>query len=160
ELLRDSPEAAVELLLAHVSDRHVVAGLGRDLRDAVAHQAAADNANVLDRHVASRLAAEIESGAYLMSEYVSVEDTGRVRQIVLDRPDKRNAINHDMVRELRDAARDAFDAAAIHCVVLRGEGRSFSAGIDVYQLGSLGGGAAMLRPFRRDCVELVNLLEE
>jgi enoyl-CoA hydratase/carnithine racemase len=95
-----------------------------------------------------------------MSEYVSVEDTGRVRQIVMDRPDKRNAINHDMVRELRGAARDAFDAAAVHCVVLRGEGRSFSAGIDVYQLGSLGGGAAMLRPFRRDCVELVNLLEE
>jgi enoyl-CoA hydratase/carnithine racemase len=95
-----------------------------------------------------------------MSEYVSVEDTGRVRQIVLDRPEKRNAINHGMVLELRDAARDAFDAADIHCVVVRGEGKSFSAGIDVNQLGDIGAGAAMLRPFRRDCIELVNLLEE
>jgi enoyl-CoA hydratase/carnithine racemase len=94
-----------------------------------------------------------------MSEYVSVEDRDRVRHIVLDRPDKRNAINHDMALELRDAAREAFEASEIHCVIVRGEGRSFSAGIDVYQLGSLGG-VAQLRPFRRDCIELVNLLEE
>jgi enoyl-CoA hydratase/carnithine racemase len=95
-----------------------------------------------------------------MSEYVSVEDRDRVRHIVLDRPEKRNAINHDMVLELRDAAREAYEAPDVHCVVLRGEGQSFSAGIDVFQLGSMGGGTALLRPFRRDCIELVNLLEE
>ena len=95
-----------------------------------------------------------------MSDYVSVEEQDRVRHIVLDRPEKRNAINHGMVLELRDAARDAFEAPDVHCVVLRGEGKSFSAGIDVYELGSIGAGAAMLRPFRRDCIELVNLLEE
>src|SRR3954447_20587918 len=94
-----------------------------------------------------------------MSEYVSVEDIGRVRHIVLDRPEKRNAIHHDMVLELRDAAREAFEAPEVHCVIVRGEGRAFSAGIDVYQLGGLND-AAMLRPFRRDCIELVNLLEE
>jgi enoyl-CoA hydratase/carnithine racemase len=94
-----------------------------------------------------------------MSEYVSVEDTERVRHIILDRPDKRNAIHHDMVLELRDAARDAYEATDVHCVILRGEGRAFSAGIDIYQLGNLGG-VALLRPFRRDCIELVNLLEE
>jgi enoyl-CoA hydratase/carnithine racemase len=94
-----------------------------------------------------------------MSEYVRVEDADRVRQIVLDRPDKRNAIHHDMVLELRDAARDAYEATDVHCVILRGEGRAFSAGIDISQLGNLGG-AALLRPFRRDCIDLVNLLEE
>jgi enoyl-CoA hydratase/carnithine racemase len=94
-----------------------------------------------------------------MSEYVSVAELDRVRHIILDRPEKRNAINHDMVLELRDAARGAFEAPDVHCVIVRGEGRAFSAGIDVYQLGSLGG-AALLRPFRRDCIELVNLLEE
>src|SRR6478672_7895491 len=94
-----------------------------------------------------------------MSEYVSVEDRERVRHIILDRPDKRNALHHEMVLELRDAAREAVEASDIHCVSLRGEGKGFRAGIDVYQLGSLGG-AALLRPFRRDCIELVNLLEE
>ena len=95
-----------------------------------------------------------------MSEYVSVEERGRVRHIVMDRPDKRNAINHDMVLELREAAREAFEARDVHCVVLRGEGRAFSAGIDVFQLGNLGAGAGQLRPFRLDCIDLVNLLEE
>jgi enoyl-CoA hydratase/carnithine racemase len=94
-----------------------------------------------------------------MSEYVSIEERDRVRHIVLDRPDKRNAIHHDMVLELRDAAREAYEATDAHCVILRGEGRAFSAGIDISQLGNLGG-AALLRPFRRDCIELVNLLEE
>ena len=94
-----------------------------------------------------------------MSEYVSVEDRERVRHIVLDRPDKRNAIHHAMVLELRDAAREAYEATDIHCVIVRGEGRAFSAGIDIGQLGSVGG-ANLLRPFRRDCIELVNLLEE
>jgi enoyl-CoA hydratase/carnithine racemase len=94
-----------------------------------------------------------------MSEYVSVEDRDRVRHIVLDRPEKRNAIHHDMVLELRDAARDAYEAADIHVVILRGEGKAFSAGIDVSQLGNLGS-VAQLRPFRRDCIDLVNLLEE
>jgi enoyl-CoA hydratase/carnithine racemase len=94
-----------------------------------------------------------------MSEYVSVEERDRVRHIILNRPDKRNAIHHDMVLELRDAAREAYEATDAHCVILRGEGRAFSAGIDISQLGNLGG-AALLRPFRRDCIELVNLLEE
>src|SRR5436190_7436189 len=94
-----------------------------------------------------------------MSEYVSVEERDRVRHIVLDRPEKRNAIHHEMVLELRDAAREAYEAADIHCVIVRGEGKAFSAGIDVSQLGRVGN-ASLLRPFRRDCVELVNLLEE
>jgi enoyl-CoA hydratase/carnithine racemase len=94
-----------------------------------------------------------------MSEYLSVEERDRVRQIVLDRPEKRNAINHDMILELREAARDAADASDVHCVVLRANGPAFSAGIDVYALGSLGG-SDLLRPFRRVCIEAVNLLEE
>jgi enoyl-CoA hydratase/carnithine racemase len=94
-----------------------------------------------------------------MSEYVSVEQQDRVRHLILDRPAKRNAINRDMVLELREAAEDAADAHEVHCVVLRGAGPAFSAGIDVYELGSFSG-SHLLRPFRRACIELVNLLEE
>src|SRR5687768_13426083 len=94
-----------------------------------------------------------------MSELVSVEDRGRVRHLILDRPEKRNAFNHDLVLALRAAARDAADDHDVWCVVLRGEGAAFSAGIDVFQLGGLAG-TENLRPFRRVCVEMVNLLEE
>jgi enoyl-CoA hydratase/carnithine racemase len=94
-----------------------------------------------------------------MSEYVSVEQHDRVRHLILDRAEKRNAINRDMVLELREAAQYAADDSKTHIVVLRGEGPAFSAGIDVYELGSFSG-THQLRPFRRACIELVNLLEE
>jgi enoyl-CoA hydratase/carnithine racemase len=94
-----------------------------------------------------------------MSELVSVEDHGRVRHLILDRPDKRNAFNRQLVLELKDAAREAADDHGVHCVVLRGEGAAFSAGIDLFELGSLAG-TENLRPFRRDCIELANLLED
>ena len=94
-----------------------------------------------------------------MSDYVSVEEQDRVQHIVMDRPEKRNAINGEMVLELREAVRDAADSHDVHCVVLRGAGPAFSAGIDVSQLGSLSG-TQNLRPFRRACIEVANLLEE
>ena len=42
-----------------------------------------------------------------MSELVSVEDHGRVRHLILDRPEKRNAFNADLVLALREAAGEA-----------------------------------------------------
>lgn len=94
-----------------------------------------------------------------MSELVSIEDRGRVRHLILDRPEKRNAFNRDLVLALRDAAREAADDHDVFCVVLRGEGAAFSAGIDIFELASLAG-TENLRPFRRFCIEAANLLEE
>ena len=64
-----------------------------------------------------------------MSEFVRISDEGHVRHLILDRPEKRNAVNHQMVLELREAARDASEDHDVWCVVLRGEGAAFSAGI-------------------------------
>lgn len=94
-----------------------------------------------------------------MSELVRISDEGRVRHLILDRPEKRNAFNADLVLALHEAARDAAADHDVWCVVLRGEGRAFSAGIDVFQLGGLAG-TENLRPFRRTCIEMANLLEE
>ena len=93
-----------------------------------------------------------------MSELVNVEDHGRVRHLILDRPEKRNAFNRALVMALRDAAREAANDHDVHCVVLRGEGAAFSAGIDIFELGGLAG-TENLRPFRRDCIEAANLLD-
>ena len=57
-----------------------------------------------------------------MSELVSVEDRGRVRHLVMNRPEKRNAFNRELVLALHDAAQDAAAATDVHCVVLRGNG--------------------------------------
>jgi enoyl-CoA hydratase/carnithine racemase len=95
-----------------------------------------------------------------MGELVRIEEDGRVRHVVLDRPEKRNAINLDVIQALHEAVLEVTDDTDAHCVVIRGEGKAFSAGIDVTGLADLGGGTQSLRPFRRICVETVNLLED
>ena len=49
--------------------------------------------------------------------------------LVLDRPDKVNALSEDLVEALHAALLDA-EAARVDLVVLRGAGRNFSAGFD------------------------------
>ena len=64
-------------------------------------------------------------------EHIRYEvDKGRAR-ITLNRPEKRNALSIEMVEELRDALWEADDDKAVHCVILKGEGKSFCAGYDL-----------------------------
>ena len=90
---------------------------------------------------------------------VSTEDRGAVRHVVLNRPDKRNAMNQALLVELGDALRAAGDDASVHCVVLRGEGPVFSAGVDLGELMSFAGNPDVLRPFRNVFLDCANLCE-
>jgi enoyl-CoA hydratase/carnithine racemase len=96
-------------------------------------------------------------------ELVRTEDHDRVRHVVLNRPDKRNAMNQALLTELGAALREAGADATVHCVVLRGEGSVFSAGVDLDELGSMaaaGGDRDTLRPFRNVFLDAANLCEE
>jgi enoyl-CoA hydratase len=55
----------------------------------------------------------------------------RVARITLNRPDKRNAINPQMLQELHDACLEADDRQDVNVVVLEGAGKDFSAGFDL-----------------------------
>jgi enoyl-CoA hydratase/carnithine racemase len=57
-----------------------------------------------------------------------VERDGEVLRVTLARPERRNAFDADLIRELDDAFADVGDARA---VVLAGDGPSFCAGADV-----------------------------
>jgi methylglutaconyl-CoA hydratase len=57
-----------------------------------------------------------------------VEQAGDTLCMTMDRADRRNAFDADLIRELTEAFADVGDARA---VVLAGEGESFSAGADV-----------------------------
>ena len=57
-----------------------------------------------------------------------------VRRITINRPEKRNALNHEVRGGLIDALRRADMDDSISCMIVRGAGTSFSAGYD------LGGG--------------------
>jgi enoyl-CoA hydratase/carnithine racemase len=90
---------------------------------------------------------------------VTAEDRGAVRHIVLNRPEKRNAMSQALLLELGDALRAAGDDASVHCVVLRGEGPVFSAGVDLGELASFAGDPSVLRPFRNVFLDCANLCE-
>ena len=91
---------------------------------------------------------------------VETHDRGAARHIVLNRPEKRNAINGELVLAVGEALRAAADDPAVHCVVLRGEGAMFSSGMDLGSLADLASAPDTLRPFRRACIEAWNLAEE
>jgi enoyl-CoA hydratase/carnithine racemase len=91
---------------------------------------------------------------------VITEDRDAVRHVVLNRPEKRNAFNDELVEATGAALRAAAGDPAVRCVVLRGNGPAFSAGMDVAALARLGAEPSRLRSFRSACVEAWNLAEQ
>jgi enoyl-CoA hydratase/carnithine racemase len=91
---------------------------------------------------------------------VEIEDRGAVRHIVMNRPEKRNALNGELVQTLGEA----FEAAAadddVRVVVVRGEGPMFSSGMDLGSLQDLSKDPGSLREFRDPLLRWWNLLEE
>ena len=60
-----------------------------------------------------------------------------VRVLTLNRPEKLNAWNAEMRREMRDALDRAAADPTLHVLILAGAGRAFSAGEDVSEMGEL-----------------------
>ncbi|KAE8390106.1 ClpP/crotonase-like domain-containing protein [Aspergillus alliaceus] len=56
---------------------------------------------------------------------------GKIAFITLNRPDRFNAINRDLPRDLRDAVKLANTDQAVHCIVLKGNGHGFCGGYDL-----------------------------
>jgi len=57
-------------------------------------------------------------------------ERGRAR-ITLNRPDKLNALSFEMQSELNEALWEADNDTGVHCVIIKGAGRAFSAGYDL-----------------------------
>jgi enoyl-CoA hydratase/carnithine racemase len=65
-----------------------------------------------------------------MTDRVTVDIDGGVADVRLNRPDKLNALDTDMFVELVDAGSRLAADSSVRAVVLSGEGRAFSAGLD------------------------------
>jgi enoyl-CoA hydratase len=65
-----------------------------------------------------------------LSTIIYEVERGRAR-ITLNRPDKLNALSPQLLAELNEALWEADDDREVHAVILRGAGRSFSAGYDL-----------------------------
>ncbi len=66
-----------------------------------------------------------------MYETILFEKNAGVANVALNRPRKLNAFDGEMHEELYDALEAAASDDEVRCVVLRGEGRGFSAGADL-----------------------------
>lgn len=69
-----------------------------------------------------------------MSDLIITRRQDTLFEIILNRPDKRNAINMEMFRAFDAAVSEANRTPGLRAVLIRGEGDSFSAGIDVSTL--------------------------
>ncbi|MDO8188017.1 enoyl-CoA hydratase/isomerase family protein [Conexibacter sp. JD483] len=91
---------------------------------------------------------------------VETEDRGAVRHLILNRPEKRNAMHGELVLALGAALKEAANAPEARVVVVRGAGAMFSSGMDFKALGAVAQQPEHLRAFRRECIDAWNLAEE
>lgn len=68
---------------------------------------------------------------------IEYKAANRVATITLNRPEKRNALNQEMVNELKAAFKKAADDTAVKVIVLRAHGDAFCAGADLAYLQQL-----------------------
>ncbi len=69
-----------------------------------------------------------------MYETILLEQSNGVSTIALNRPDKLNSFNSVLHEEILDALNGAAADDDVRCIVLRGEGRGFSAGADLAEV--------------------------
>lgn len=90
---------------------------------------------------------------------IRVTREGAVATVVLDRPEKLNALDADMHRDLTRACAELDADEAVRAVVLTGAGRAFCAGGDVTGMGprDVVAGRARSRSHQRTVLALYNL---
>lgn len=75
-----------------------------------------------------------------MTDHVIVEHSGGVLTLTLNRPDKKNALTAAMYEALTKALDDAASDPGVGCVLIQGNGDSFSAGNDLAEFAAINTG--------------------
>jgi enoyl-CoA hydratase/carnithine racemase len=63
-----------------------------------------------------------------------IEDAAGLRTLVLNRPERRNALSHALLNDLIAALAETAADTSVHAVILRGEGPGFCAGHDLSEM--------------------------
>ncbi len=69
----------------------------------------------------------------MAGDVLTFDTIGAVRRLTLDRPEKLNALSHELVVRLSEGLRDAAADDSVRVVVIRGAGRAFCAGYDLVE---------------------------
>lgn len=90
----------------------------------------------------------------VQAQAVTVERDGEIAVITMNRPEKRNALSLQMMRELDGALGAVAEAADARAIVVRGEGAAFCAGHDLRELS--GRDVDAYREIFDACIDLMN----
>jgi len=93
-----------------------------------------------------------------------VEKQNHIAWLILDRPEKRNSMDFDFFKEMIERFNEFDEDPDVRVVIIRGEGKSFTAGLDLMALGPLleDGGADAREQLRRTIIkgqESMNAIE-
>jgi methylglutaconyl-CoA hydratase len=75
-----------------------------------------------------------DSPMFMPSNAIDVKITGAVGTIVLNRPDRRNALTRAMLAQLTEALEDLHLEKRVRAIVLTGAGPAFCAGMDLQEM--------------------------
>ena len=100
-----------------------------------------------------------EGGAAMSQPYVVREDHDQVALLVLNRPDRRNALSRRMVAELGDRLTELAADALTRAVVLTGSGAAFCSGMDLKEAEAAGRDAEAERLAVADVQALADLIQ-
>lgn len=81
-----------------------------------------------------------------MADILTLDISDHVAQVTLNRPDKKNALNFDLLEALTDTAQQLKTNRDVRAVILTGAGGTFSSGIDLTLLQSVLGRMDEVRP--------------
>ncbi len=73
-----------------------------------------------------------------MSE-VLISKADSILTITLNRPEKRNALNGDLIREIKKALREANGDESLRAILIKGAGKDFCSGADLAELQKIAG---------------------
>lgn len=74
---------------------------------------------------------------------ISVEHSGHIKRVTLNRPEKRNAISYELANELLLVAKES-ELDGTRLLILKGEGQGFCAGFDFSNFGEASAGDLLL----------------
>lgn len=94
-----------------------------------------------------------------MNDGVRVTITDSIMDVLIDRPEKHNALTFSMRADLASAFRSAGSDSSVRAVILRGAGRSFCAGQDLHEIQS-GEMTARATLYSRDQENLATIVSQ
>jgi len=101
--------------------------------------------------------------AHLDRSKILTEKKGDTFVITLNRPEKRNALDGNLMFGIKTAIEDVFTSTSIRAIIIRGEGAGFSAGVDFLALAGTGlmtEGGVHVRRLIREMQDIVNLIDD